>query len=41
METKEDVKGEFGFVTDVITEEKYEEASAQVDGIITRIRMED
>ncbi len=37
----EDVKGEFGFVTDVITEEKYEEASAQVDGIITRIRMED
>ena len=37
----EDVKGEFGFVTGVITEEKYEEASAQVDGIITRIRMED
>ena len=37
----EGVEGEFGFVTDVITEEKYEEAAKKVEGVITRIRMED
>ena len=37
----EGVENEFGFVTEVITEEKYEEASKKVEGVITRIRMED
>ena len=37
----EDVKDEFAFVTEMITEQKYEDAAAKIDGIITRIRMED
>jgi homoserine dehydrogenase len=37
----EDVTGEFGFITEVISENKYEEAAAKVEGIITRIRIED
>ncbi len=37
----EDVTGEFAFITDVISEEKYDEAASKVEGIITRIRMED
>lgn len=37
----DDVKDEFAFITDVISEAKYEEAANEVDGIITRIRMED
>lgn len=35
-----ELNDEFAVVTDVITEQKYEEGSAQLDGIITRIRME-
>lgn len=38
--TLDDVKGEFAFVTDTITEAKYEEAAAGFDNIITRIRIE-
>lgn len=37
----DEIKNEFAFITDVISEAKYEEAADQVDGIITRIRMED
>lgn len=36
-----ELTNEFAFITDVITEEKYELASNQVEGIITRIRMEE
>lgn len=36
----DDVKGEFAFVTDNITEAKYEEAAEGFDNIITRIRIE-
>ena len=39
--TVEGVNGEFAFVTEKISEVKYEEAAASVEGIITRIRMED
>ncbi len=35
-----ELSDEFAVVTEEITEQKYEEASAQVEGIITRIRME-
>lgn len=38
--TLDDVKGEFAFVTDNITESKYEEAAGGFDNIITRIRIE-
>ncbi len=38
--TLDDVKGEFAFITDVITEADYEKAAAQFDNIITRIRIE-
>lgn len=38
--TLDDVNGEFAFVTDTITEAKYEEAAAAFDNIITRIRIE-
>ena len=38
--TLDDVNGEFAFVTDTITEAKYEEAAATFDNIITRIRIE-
>ena len=34
------VTGEFGFVTKSMTEADYEKAAAQVEGIITRIRVE-
>lgn len=34
------VTGEFGFVTKLMTEADYEKAAAQVEGIITRIRVE-
>ena len=34
------VTGEFGFVTDVMTETEFTQASEKVSGIITRIRME-
>ncbi len=37
----EDLKDEFAFITEMITEQKYEDAASAVDGIITRIRMED
>ena len=36
----EEVKGEFAFITDVMSETKYEEAAGKVNGIITRIRVE-
>ncbi|MDE5780345.1 MAG: homoserine dehydrogenase [Lachnospiraceae bacterium] len=38
--TLDDVNGEFAFVTDTITEARYEEAAAAFDNIITRIRIE-
>lgn len=38
--TLDDVNGEFAFVTDTITEARYEEAAATFDNIITRIRIE-
>ncbi len=34
------ITGEFGFVTEKMSESNYEKAAAQVEGIITRIRME-
>ncbi|MGL5258930.1 MAG: homoserine dehydrogenase [Lachnospiraceae bacterium] len=34
------VDGEFGFLTQVMTEEKFEEATKEFDGMITRIRVE-
>ena len=37
--TLEELKGEFAFITEVMSENKYEEAAGKVDGIITRIRM--
>lgn len=39
--TVEDVEGEFAFITDVISEEKYNDAASKVEGILTRIRMEE
>lgn len=36
----EDLKQEFGFVTQVMSEDNFERAQAQVEGIITRIRVE-
>lgn len=36
----EELDDEFAFMTDVISEQKYEEAASQIDGIITRIRVE-
>lgn len=36
----EEVKGEFAFITDVMSETQYEEAAEKVEGIITRIRVE-
>lgn len=38
--TAEGVTGEFGFVTEEMSEKSYEEAAAKVDGIITMIRYE-
>lgn len=38
--TLDDVKGEFGVITPVMSEAKYEEAASKVSGIITRIRVE-
>lgn len=35
----EDVTGEFAFITEVMSEQKYEENAENVEGIITRIRM--
>lgn len=35
----EDVTGEFAFITEVMSEQEYEDNSENVDGIITRIRM--
>lgn len=39
--TADGLDDEFGFVTEVISEKKYEEAAGRVSGIIGRIRMED
>ncbi len=36
----DDVKGEFGVITPVMSEAKYEEAASKASGIITRIRVE-
>ncbi len=36
----EDLENEFAFMTDVISEQQYEEAAGQIEGIITRIRVE-
>ncbi len=36
----DELTDEFAFVTEVMSEQKFEDASAQVEGIITRIRME-
>lgn len=36
----EELDHEFAFITDVISEQKYEENAAKLEGIITRIRME-
>ena len=38
--TLDDVKGEFGVITPVMSEAKYEEAASKASGIITRIRVE-
>lgn len=38
--TLDNVKGEFGVVTPVMSEARYEEAASKVSGIITRIRVE-
>ena len=37
--TLDELKDEFAFITEVMSENKYEEAASKVDGIITRIRM--
>ncbi|MBQ3544800.1 MAG: homoserine dehydrogenase [Lachnospiraceae bacterium] len=37
--TLDELKDEFAFITEVMSENKYEEAAAKVDGIVTRIRM--
>ena len=36
----DDVSGEFAFITDTMTEGKYEEAAKAFENIITRIRIE-
>lgn len=38
--TLDNVKGEFGVITPVMSEARYEEAASKVSGIITRIRVE-
>ncbi len=38
--TLDDVKGEFGVITPVMSEAKYEKAASKASGIITRIRVE-
>lgn len=38
--TLDNVKGEFGVITPVMSEARYEEAASRVSGIITRIRVE-
>ena len=37
--TLDELKDEFAFITEVMSENKYEEAASKVDGIVTRIRM--
>ena len=39
--TLEGLDGEFGFVTDVMTEREYKEKAAKLDGIVHMIRIED
>lgn len=39
--TVEGLDGEFGFVTDVMTEREYKEKAAKLDGIVHMIRIED
>ena len=36
----DDVQNEFAFVTEVISEEMYEEAASKIDGVLQRIRVE-
>lgn len=35
----EDVEGEFAFITETMSEQKYEDSAKNIDGILTRIRM--
>ena len=39
--TLEGLGGEFGFVTDVMTEREYKEKASKLDGIMHMIRIED
>ncbi len=39
--TVETLSGEFGFVTEVMTEQSYKECASKVDGIMTMIRIEE
>ena len=38
--TAEEVTGEFAFLTEMMSEEEFEEKASKLDGVITRIRME-